>query len=89
MHPDDVVSFNFNPKTIEWKTCSYLMIYGIQKYMMKMDVALPYDQKNLLNKLNVKYFEDSALFMAKCNKIKHVNLDKLIEKVIFSDKIQT
>eukprot|EP00347_Sterkiella_histriomuscorum_P008623 403344386 len=89
MHPEDRVTWNFNPKTIEWTSCSYLMVYGIQKYMMKMDVPLPYDQSNLINKLNIKFFEDSALFMAKCNKIKNVNLDKLIEKVIFSDRIQS
>lgn len=70
MDPEDRVSFNFNPKTIEWTNMSYLMVYGIQKYMMKMDVALPSDQSNLIQKVNIRFFEDSAIFLAKSNKIK-------------------
>lgn len=89
MHPNDRMSFNFNTKTIDWQMCSYLMLYGIQKNMMKMDVAMPNDQKNLINKVSVRFFEDSALFLAKCSKIKNVNLARYIEKVVFSDRVQT
>jgi len=35
------VDFNCNPKSIEWGLCSSLNVYGIQKFMMKMDVYLP------------------------------------------------
>ncbi|CDW88677.1 male sterility protein [Stylonychia lemnae] len=84
----DKVNWNFNPKTIDWPLMSHLMVYGIQKFMMKMDVALPHEQQNLLQKVNTRYFEDAAQFYSKTNKVKGVNLDKLIDKVMFCDRVQ-
>lgn len=55
---------------------------------MKMDVALPNDSNNLIAKLNIHFFEDSSNFLSKTNKIKEINLEKLIDKVMFSDRVQ-
>jgi hypothetical protein len=44
MDEADRIIWNFNPRTIDWSLMCHLMVYGIQKFMMKMDVAAPNEQ---------------------------------------------
>jgi len=55
--------------------------------MMKMDVSEPNNQNNLLAKVNLRFFEDTSFFLSKTNKIKSKNLDSLIDKVLYSERI--
>lgn len=89
MSEEERVEFNCNPKTIDWVLGSSLNVYGIQKFMMKMDVYMPTVQTSLIQKVSPNFFQDATNFLAKSNKVKSKNLDSIIAKVIFSDKVQS
>jgi hypothetical protein len=36
--------FNFDPRTIDWRVLCALNVYGLQKYMFRMDVSLPFSE---------------------------------------------
>lgn len=57
--------------------------------MMKMDVYMPTVQTSLIQKVSPNFFQDATNFLAKSNKVKSKNLDSIIAKVIFSDKVQS
>jgi hypothetical protein len=54
---------------------------------MKNDVSEPSVQSNVIQKINVTYFEDTSNFIAKTRKIKSKDLNLLIEKVLYSDRV--
>lgn len=54
-----------------------------------MDVYLPNEQNNLIQKVNSRCFEDTTNFLAKANKVKSKNLDDLIDTVLFSNRVQS
>ena len=85
---EEKVLFNFNPKTIHWRALTHLMVYGMQRFIFKMDVSLPSHSHNLIQKVNVHYFEDTSIFFAKTRKIKSKNMDHYLEKVLYSDRVQ-
>lgn len=90
MDEDDRVLFNCNVRTINWKVLCALNGYSIQKFMFRMDVSLPFSEQNrLISPININYFEDSNNFFRKTSKIRGRDLSKLIEKVLFSDRVQT
>lgn len=64
MDPEERKIFNCDPKTIEWKSMSGLNVYGLQKYMFRMDVSPPFsEQRQLITPLNINYFQDSQNFL--------------------------
>ena len=56
--------------------------------MLKQDVLEPSDQQNLITKVNMKYFEDTSNFLAKTKHIKPMNLGGMVEKILYSDRVQ-
>lgn len=55
-----------------------------------MDVSPPFSEQNrLITPLNINYFQDSQLFLQKCSRIKRRDLSRFIDRVIFSDRVQT
>ncbi len=54
-----------------------------------MDVYMPTQQTSLIQKVSPNFFMDATNFLAKSNKVKNQNLDKIIAKVLFSDKVQS
>jgi len=90
MDADERVIFNCNVRTIDWKVLCALNGYAIQKFMFRMDVSLPFsEQSRLISPININYFEDSSNFFRKSSKIRARDLSKLMDKVLFSERVQT
>lgn len=88
MDEDDRKVFNCNVRSIDWRVLCALNGYSIQKFMFRMDVSLPFSEQNrLISPININYFEDSSNFFKKTSKIRARNLSKLIERVLFSDRV--
>lgn len=55
--PEERKLFNFDPRTIDWRVLCALNLYGLQKFMFRMDVSLPFsEQRRLITPLNINYF---------------------------------
>lgn len=90
MAPAERALFNCNPRTIDWPALCALNIYGLQKYMFRMDVSLPFsEQSRLISPINMNYFEDSQHFFRKTSKIRARDLSKLCDRVLFQDRVQS
>jgi hypothetical protein len=64
MDPEQRKLFNCNPRVIDWKVLTALNLYGLQKYVLRMDVSPPFhEQSKLITPLNMNYFQDAQMFI--------------------------
>ena len=85
----DRADFNCNPRSIDWALGSQLNVYGIQKFMMKMDVYPPNEQSSIITKVAPSFLQDTSGFLAKASKVRERSLEPLVSKVLYSERVQS
>jgi hypothetical protein len=82
--------FNANTKTIDWRIHSQLNVYGMQKFVYRMDSKLPfYESSTLINRFNTGYFYDLQTAVEKFKKVKTFDCADLFDNILYSQRVQT
>lgn len=71
---EEKATFACNTKSINWRIHSALNVYGMQKFIFRMDSKLPYyESSTLISRFNKGYFYDIQTSLDKFKKVKSVN----------------
>ncbi len=77
LNDQDRGDFNINPQSFTWKEGVYKNAFGLQKFVLKQDVSLAFENGKQIIKKYTETFDDiHTFFRGEGKNIKSINLDE-------------